>query len=57
MGKDKLQKKYRHGIEIKKTKLKKSELLRRLELLEAVVFGGGQATPGIDPEKNDNSTS
>jgi hypothetical protein len=34
-------KKYRHGIDVtKKQKIKKSDLLRRIELLEAVIGGG-----------------
>jgi hypothetical protein len=41
-------KKYRHGIEVKTDKkIKKSELLRRIEMLEAIVNGGALEVKSI----------
>jgi hypothetical protein len=48
MKKSKTEKKYRHGIEVKTDKkIKKSELLRRIEMLEAIVNGGALEVKSI----------
>lgn len=41
-------KKYRHGIDVtKKQKIKKSDLLRRIELLEAIINDGNMLAKSI----------
>jgi hypothetical protein len=54
--KDKLlvkDKKYRHGIDVaKKQKIKKSDLLRRIELLEAVINDGNVIAKSIVVDNN-----
>lgn len=49
MKKNKSTKKYRHGIEIKTSKkIKKSDLLRRIELLESMVNGGNLIVKSVE---------
>jgi hypothetical protein len=46
-------KKYRHGIDVtKKQKIKKSDLLRRIELLEAVINDGNMIAKSIVIDSN-----
>jgi len=50
-------KKYRHGIDVtKKQKIKKSDLLRRIELLEAMINDGNMLAKSIVVGSTTNET-